>query len=107
MSLLANCPLLIKNIRADDVEAPGLRPHEVSFLRLLESMTNGSTFEINNTGTQLRFLPGILLGGDIHNHCPITATTNEEDEDDSFPPRLIGVFGHVLIFDGKYIIFSG
>jgi len=71
-SLLSHRPLLIKNIRSDDLEAPGLRDYEASFLRLLDTMTNGTNVEINNTGTQLRFKPGILLGGSIEHDCPLS-----------------------------------
>lgn len=34
-------------------------------------MTNGTKIEINATGTQLRFKPGVLLGGDIEHDCPV------------------------------------
>jgi RNA 3'-terminal phosphate cyclase-like protein len=34
-------------------------------------MTNGTRIEINATGTQLRFRPGVLLGGDIEHNCPV------------------------------------
>ena len=64
-SILSHRPLLLRNIRSDDLDAPGLREHEASFLRLLDRMTNGTKIEINATGTQLRFKPGVLLGGDI------------------------------------------
>ncbi|CAJ1923620.1 unnamed protein product [Cylindrotheca closterium] len=69
-SILSHRPVLIRNIRAEDLENPGLKDYEASFLRLLDSMTNGSKMEINNTGTQLRFQPGVLLGGDIQHQCP-------------------------------------
>ena len=73
-SILSHRPILIRNIHADALEtAPGLLPHEVSFLRLLDSMTNGTSVEINSTGTQLRFAPGVLVGGKIELHrCPLT-----------------------------------
>lgn len=70
VSLLSNRPVLIRNIRVDDLEAPGLREEEASFLRLLDKLTNGSTIEINATGTQLRFKPGMILGGEISHDCP-------------------------------------
>mmetsp|Transcript_609 Transcript_609/g.959 ORF Transcript_609/g.959 Transcript_609/m.959 type:complete len:446 (+) Transcript_609:119-1456(+) len=70
-SLLSSRPLLLRNIRSDDLDAPGLREHEASFLRLLDRMTNGTRIEINATGTQLRFKPGVLLGGDIEHDCPV------------------------------------
>jgi RNA 3'-terminal phosphate cyclase-like protein len=70
VSILSHRPLLIRNIRADDLENPGLLDYEASFLRLIDQMTNGSKLEINNTGTQIRFQPGVLLGGDIEHQCP-------------------------------------
>jgi len=70
VSLLSHRPLLIRNIRSDDLQNPGLKDHEASFLRLIDKMANGSRMEINSTGTQLRFHPGILLGGDIQHECP-------------------------------------
>jgi RNA 3'-terminal phosphate cyclase-like protein len=69
VSLLSHRTLLIKNIRADDLEHPGLHEHEASFLRLVDKLTNGSRIEINATGTQLRFQPGVMLGGDIEHVC--------------------------------------
>jgi len=71
VSILSHRPLLLRNIRSDDVDNPGLQEHEASYLRLLDRMTNGSTIEINATGTQLRFKPGILLGGDVEHTCPV------------------------------------
>mmetsp|Transcript_14571 Transcript_14571/g.40490 ORF Transcript_14571/g.40490 Transcript_14571/m.40490 type:complete len:411 (-) Transcript_14571:66-1298(-) len=70
VSLLSHRPLLIRNIRADDLQNPGLKEYEASFLRLIDQITNGSKMEINSTGTQLRFQPGGLMGGDIHHDCP-------------------------------------
>ena len=70
VSLLSNRPVLIRNIRVDDLEAPGLHEEEASFLRLLDKLTNGSVIEINATGTQLRFKPGMLLGGEVAHDCP-------------------------------------
>lgn len=70
VSILSNRPILIRNIRSDDIEAPGLREYEASFLRLLDAITNGTLVEINSTGTQLRFKPGLLLGGARFHECP-------------------------------------
>jgi len=94
VSILSHRPLLMRNIRSDDVEAPGLREHEASFLRLLDRMTNGSVVEINSTGTQLRFKPGVLVGGAIEHFCPINSTTTFISGQDSSEtlPRSIGWF---------------
>jgi len=79
VSILSHRPLLLRNIRSDDVHNIGLQEHEASFLRLLDKMTNGSTIEINATGTQLRFKPGILLGGDIDHACPVSPPQTTTD----------------------------
>ena len=67
-SLLSRRPLLIRNIRNED-ENPGLRDYEASFLRLIDSITNGTTIEINETGTQLRLRPGVIVNGDVTHEC--------------------------------------
>lgn len=72
LSLISHRPLVIRNIRSDDLQNPGLKDYEASFLRLLDQMTNGTKMEINNTGTQLRFRPGVLLGGEMEHQCPDT-----------------------------------
>lgn len=71
VSILSHRPILIRNIRNDSDEQIGLLPHEASFLRLIDQITNGSRIEINNTGTQVRLVPGVLVGGDIHHDCPV------------------------------------
>jgi len=60
-SLLSRRDIKISSIRSRD-DAPGLRDYEASFLRLVEQLTDGSYIEINETGTTLRFKPGILVG---------------------------------------------
>lgn len=93
VSILSHRPLLIRNIRADDLDAPGLREYEVSFLRLLvDRMTNGSTLEINATGTQLRFKPGVLLGGTIEHDCPIGTIVEDDNDDGPLQYRGVGWF---------------
>ncbi|GAX17417.1 RNA 3'-terminal phosphate cyclase-like protein [Fistulifera solaris] len=76
VSILTNRPIVIRNIRHNDLEAPGLSPREINFLRLLDQMTNGSQLEINTAGTQLRFQPGLLTGGIIEHDC--SNSRNEE-----------------------------
>jgi RNA 3'-terminal phosphate cyclase-like protein len=73
LSIISCRPLLIKNIRnqnADSTSSFGLLRHEISFLRLVSSLTNGTQIEINSTGTQLRFQPGIFVGGEYSHDCP-------------------------------------
>ena len=59
---LAGKTLRVDGIRETD-ERPGLQPHEASLLRLIEKVTNGSVVEISETGTSLRYVPGIVVGG--------------------------------------------
>ncbi|KAK2966940.1 hypothetical protein RJ640_002125 [Escallonia rubra] len=49
LSTLSATPVMIEDIRAD-ATWPGLRPHEVSFLRLLETISDDCSVEINETG---------------------------------------------------------
>ncbi|KAK6141057.1 hypothetical protein DH2020_025194 [Rehmannia glutinosa] len=49
LSTLSTTPILIEDIRAN-ATWPGLRPHEVSFLRLLEKVSDDCVIEINETG---------------------------------------------------------
>lgn len=49
LSTLSSTPLIIEEIRPDD-SWPGLRPHEISFLRLLETVSDDCSVVINETG---------------------------------------------------------
>jgi RNA 3'-terminal phosphate cyclase-like protein len=46
--------------------------YEISFLRLLEKITNGATVEISYTGTSLVYRPGVIVGGQFSHECPIS-----------------------------------
>jgi len=82
-SLLSGKAIRIDEIRSAD-EKPGLRDYEISFLRLIDRITNGTRVKINETGTSLKFTPGILLGGeDIEHECP--------------PTRCVGYFLEALM----------
>lgn len=48
---------------------PGLRDYEVSLLKLVEKITNGSKIVINETGTTVTFTPGQLTGGKMSHDC--------------------------------------
>lgn len=61
----------IDRIRPDD-DQPGLKEYDVSFLRLLEKITEGSRVEISYTGTSLLFHPGTLAGGTFTHQCPLS-----------------------------------
>lgn len=57
----------VDDIRVND-QSPGLRDYEASLLRLLDKLTNGMTVEINESGTALKYKPGIVTGGRRINH---------------------------------------
>ncbi|KAK3004319.1 hypothetical protein RJ639_018870 [Escallonia herrerae] len=72
LSTLSATPVMIEDIRAD-ATWPGLRPHEVSFLRLLETISDDCSVEINETGTKLKYKPGVVMGGRRYVHdCGVT-----------------------------------
>lgn len=62
LSTLTGRPVHISGIRSSSPTAPGLAPHEISFLRLLEAVTNGSSMQISYTGTTLTYHPGLITG---------------------------------------------
>lgn len=88
-AILSNHTLKIDKIRENDDETPGLQDFEASFLRLIDQITDGGLYfrrsiiiliefviillgtkiEINETGTTLRFKPGLLIGGSITHDC--------------------------------------
>ncbi|KAF3189629.1 hypothetical protein TWF225_002769 [Orbilia oligospora] len=70
-STLTGKPIRITSIRSNSL-TPGLLPHEVSFLRLISSLTNGGVFQISETGTTLLYKPG-LIG---HTPSPNSATSS-------------------------------
>ena len=71
ISFLCRRTVVMTNIRPYHSN-PGLRDCEVSFLRLVESMTNGTFVEINETGTQVRIKPGFVVNGDVEHECCLT-----------------------------------
>ena len=62
LSTLTGRPIHICKIRSSSPTNPGLAPHEVSFLRLLEAVTNGSSMQISYTGTTITYHPGLITG---------------------------------------------
>jgi RNA 3'-terminal phosphate cyclase-like protein len=83
LSTLTGKPILVSKIRSASPTSPGLAPHEISLLRLLETVTNGSAMEISYTGTTMTYQPGLITGavtgagsvGDLVEHTiPATCT---------------------------------
>ncbi|KAK0459854.1 18S rRNA biogenesis protein [Desarmillaria tabescens] len=71
LSVLSGKPVRIDKIRSDD-KNPGLRDFEISLLRLLEKVTNGTIIEISITGTAILLKPGIISGGPLVHDCPLS-----------------------------------
>ncbi|KAI1779957.1 18S rRNA biogenesis protein [Hypoxylon cercidicola] len=83
LATLTGRPIHISKIRPNSPTNPGLAPHEVSFLRLLEAVTNGSSMQISYTGTTITYYPGLITGAapgfgaiddTIEHHLPATCT---------------------------------
>jgi len=68
LSALSAKPIRVTKIRHRD-DDPGIRDFESSLLRLVDKITNGSKLEVNDTGTTLTFVPGILTGGRVEHDC--------------------------------------
>ncbi|KAK3311259.1 RNA 3'-terminal phosphate cyclase/enolpyruvate transferase [Chaetomium strumarium] len=62
LATLTGRPVHISKIRSSSPTNPGLAPHEVSFLRLLEAVTNGSVIDVSYTGTTVMYQPGLITG---------------------------------------------
>ncbi|GAB7354120.1 hypothetical protein MBLNU459_g4684t1 [Dothideomycetes sp. NU459] len=62
VSTLTGRPVRIAEIRTNSPTKPGLAPHEVSFVRLLDTITNGSAIKFSMTGTELDYRPGLIVG---------------------------------------------
>ncbi|KMT11218.1 hypothetical protein BVRB_5g110520 [Beta vulgaris subsp. vulgaris] len=89
LSTLSSTPILIDQIRSNET-IPGLRPHEVSLLRLLEKVCDDCHVEINETGTKLKYKPGIVMGGKYLTHdCGLSRSIGYFLE----PLIVLGLFG--------------
>ncbi|KAI0726650.1 18S rRNA biogenesis protein [Fomitopsis betulina] len=71
LSILSGKAVKIDRIRSED-KNPGLRDYEVSLLRLLERITNGTIIEISVTGTAILLKPGVIVGGAVTHECPLS-----------------------------------
>ncbi|KAF7973404.1 hypothetical protein HWV62_15197 [Athelia sp. TMB] len=71
LSILSGRPVRIDKIRSND-KNPGLLDYEISLLRLLEKVTNGTIIEISVTGTAILVKPGIISGGPVTHDCPLS-----------------------------------
>jgi len=70
LATLTSTSIKIKNIRSRE-DDPGIQEAEAGFIRLIDKLTNGSKVEVNETGTELSYQPGALLGGRIEHTCSL------------------------------------
>ncbi|XP_063624374.1 probable RNA 3'-terminal phosphate cyclase-like protein [Cydia splendana] len=68
LSTLSGRSVRIEEIRSTH-DDPGLREYEVSLIRLLDKVTNGTRVELSETGTSVFYQPGILIGGQVTHNC--------------------------------------
>lgn len=68
LATLTGRPIVISKIRLSGDE-PGLAEYEFNLLKLIEKLTNGSVFEVDESGTRLSYSPGLLIGGTIQHDC--------------------------------------
>jgi RNA 3'-terminal phosphate cyclase-like protein len=61
LATLTGRPIRITKIRPSSTR-PGLTPYETNFIRLLDSITNGSQIQFSMTGTTLVYRPGLITG---------------------------------------------
>ncbi len=95
LSLLSGRQIIVKDIRSQD-ENPGLRDFELSLLKLIEKVTNGSVVNINKTGTRLIFRPGMIdcnEGMPVEHDCHLARNVTYYLE--AIVP--LGVFGKTLL----------
>jgi RNA 3'-terminal phosphate cyclase-like protein len=71
LSTLSGKSLKLKKIRSTD-EEPGLADYEVDLLKLIDLVTNGTRVDINETGTSLYYVPGMLIGGKHTHQCKLS-----------------------------------
>ncbi|XP_077267082.1 RNA terminal phosphate cyclase 1 [Temnothorax americanus] len=70
LSTLSGKAVKIINIRTKN-DDPGLKEYEISFIHLLDKMTNGTKIELNETGTNIYYNPGLLNGGELEHDCSL------------------------------------
>ncbi|KAK9709162.1 RNA 3prime-terminal phosphate cyclase [Popillia japonica] len=70
LSVLSGKPVRIIDIRTSHDE-PGIAEFEVNLIRLLDKVTNGTVIQLDSTGTNLYFQPGLLYGGEVDHECSL------------------------------------
>lgn len=78
LSTLSGKAIRIMDIRSEQ-ERPGLRNFEISLVKLIEKISNGSQMELNKTGTMLYYQPGLLTGGTFSHDCGVERGIGKHD----------------------------
>lgn len=68
LATLSGRSIKITHIHAMDQNV-GMKDYHISFVRLIDKLTNGSHIEISATGTALLYRPGVITGGKISHDC--------------------------------------
>jgi len=54
---------------SNSLHTPSSADYEVAFLKLITDLSNGATVDINETGTIVKYKPGVIAGGAVHVDC--------------------------------------
>lgn len=68
-SVLAKKPVRITGIHKGD-DPRGIQAYEANFLKFIDRVTSGSSFQTQENNTVLSFIPGIILGGTFTHEVP-------------------------------------
>lgn len=80
LATLSGKSLKITDIRSGDIDGPGAREFEICLVQLLDKITNGTKFEINRTGTEVFYQPGLLYGGTFNHDCDLERGIGKNNE---------------------------
>lgn len=70
LATLSGRAIRIRKTRTKE-DNPGLNEAEASLIRLFDKISNGSKFEVSETGTTLYYQPGLLIGGHVEHDCSL------------------------------------
>ena len=72
LSFLSSRTIQIENIRSNvESDGIGLREYEIHFLKAITQLTDGSRIEINESGTSVKIVPGLINGGILSFDCGV------------------------------------
>ncbi|OTF74233.1 hypothetical protein BLA29_004000 [Euroglyphus maynei] len=69
LATLTRRKIIIDQIRERNSSSYGVQKYEISLLKLIEKITNGSSILIDKNGTRITYKPGILYGGSVEHWC--------------------------------------